>query len=304
MAQETVNFERHKYIGGSDIPIIMNLSPFKTRMKLLREKAQIEEDNFVGNEFTTYGNIMEPKIREYINKSLGFDFQEGKAYGEGVRIHTDGEDILKDCILEVKTTSRIKDQIEDYKIYLVQLLFYMNERDMNNGILAVYDRPDDLNEEFDYERLMTYPIVRNDYQDLIAEIYEEVDLFRQDLVKVKQNPFITEEELLPEDTRILTHRLINMKERERYFDDMKDERANLEAMVGQLLTRDKRKTAEIGGYKVTWTPPKEAVMQTKEKPDLKLLKLNYPAAYKHCVLIEEKMGGARKGSITLTRLKE
>ena len=32
--QETVNKDREKYIGGSDIPIIMNLSPFKRRFDL------------------------------------------------------------------------------------------------------------------------------------------------------------------------------------------------------------------------------------------------------------------------------
>ena len=37
--QETVKQDRDKYIGGSDIPVIMNLSPFKSRFDLLLEKA-------------------------------------------------------------------------------------------------------------------------------------------------------------------------------------------------------------------------------------------------------------------------
>lgn len=39
--QETVKQDRDKYIGGSDIPVIMNLSPYKTRFDLLLEKATI-----------------------------------------------------------------------------------------------------------------------------------------------------------------------------------------------------------------------------------------------------------------------
>lgn len=306
MAQETVNFERWKYIGGSDIPIIMSLSPFKTRWKLLREKAQLEEDEFQGNIYTEFGNIMEPKIREYLNESLGFDFQEGKAYGEGVRIHTDGEDILKDTILEIKTTSQIKDEVSDYKIYLVQLLFYMVERDMKNGLLAVYERPEDLSTDFDWTRLMVYPIVRDDYNDLIRDIYEEVDLFRKDLEKLKTNPFLTEEDLLPEDIRMLSMRLVNAKQRETLFKDMEAERKLVEAKLGELLTRDKRKTANVRGYKVTYTPPKEGYIKEVQEVDLEKLKTcRYSKwIYKNCVRTEQKLTGASKGKFTITKQKE
>ena len=61
--QETVKQDRDKYIGGSDIPVIMNLSPFKSRFDLLLEKAGYKEDTFEGNVYTEYGNKLEPKIR-------------------------------------------------------------------------------------------------------------------------------------------------------------------------------------------------------------------------------------------------
>ena len=65
---QNVKVDRDKYIGGSDIPIIMGISQFKTRFELLLEKAGLKENTFDGNEYTEYGNIMEPKIRDYINK--------------------------------------------------------------------------------------------------------------------------------------------------------------------------------------------------------------------------------------------
>lgn len=305
--QETVKYDRHKWLGGSDIPVIMSLSPFKTRWKLLREKAQLEEDTFQGSIYTEYGNIMEPKIRDYINEGLGFGFEEGKAYDEarGIRIHTDGEDVLKDTILEVKTTSHIYSDPADYKIYLVQLLFYMVERNMNYGLLAVYERPEDLNTEFDPNRLMTYPIERKDYEDLITEIYEEVERFKSDLVKIKENPFITEEELIPAETRLVARQIIAIKEAEKFLkDEFLSQKDALVERLGELYAAEKRKTAEIGGYKVTFTPSKGSTTKAEEKANLEMLKANFPKAYKTCVLVEEKTVAAKKASVTLTKLKE
>lgn len=301
--QETVNFQRYKYIGGSDIPIIMSLSPFKTRWKLLREKAQLEEDTFQGSIYTEYGNVMESKIRDYVNESLGFDFQEGKAYKEGIRIHTDGEDILKDTILEVKTTSHIYPTIEDYKLYLVQLLFYMCERDYHNGLLAVYERPEDMSTTFDWQRLMTFPIVMSDYKDLIAEIYEEVELFKADLAKLRQNPFMTEEELIPEDTRIIARRLIAIKEAKDKAKELDEEKELLEKALGEAFTKEKRKTAEIGGYKVTWTPPKEDTVKLVEDIDWDELRA-HPKIAKKVIVTKEKVTKGSKGKVTLTKQKE
>ena len=52
--QDTVAKDRHKYIGGSDIPIIMGISPFKSRYDLLLEKDKRE----------TLANVL---ITEYIS---------------------------------------------------------------------------------------------------------------------------------------------------------------------------------------------------------------------------------------------
>ena len=75
---QNVKVDRDKYIGGSDIPIMMNISPFKTRWELLQEKAGLVENTFDGNQYTEYGNVLEPKIRDYINESQKDKFVEGK----------------------------------------------------------------------------------------------------------------------------------------------------------------------------------------------------------------------------------
>ncbi len=206
---QAVTIDRDKYIGGSDIPIIMGISPFKKRFDLLLEKAGLKEDDFDGNEYTEYGNILEPKIREYVNKTFDKEYIEGKHINGDIRVHTDGED--KDSILEIKTTSQIHKKLDDYKVYLVQLLFYMQETKKSFGYLAVYERPEDFNEEFDSNRLHTYRLDIEDYKELLEQINKAVDQFRIDLAKVKENPFITEEELLPVDLTELSNKVVALE---------------------------------------------------------------------------------------------
>lgn len=207
--QKSVKEDREKYIGGSDIPIIMGISPFKSRFDLLLEKAELKDNDFDGNEYTEYGNVMEPKIREHINKSLGKDYKEGKHIIDDIRIHTDGE--CSGSILEIKTTSQIHETVDEYKVYLVQLLFYMYHTKKTSGMLAVYSRPEDFSEEFDEKRLQVFGISIDNYKDLIDEINKAVEQFKIDLEKVKENPLITEEDLLPLDIKEIADEVVTLE---------------------------------------------------------------------------------------------
>ena len=225
---QAVTIDRDKYIGGSDIPIIMGISPFKTRFDLLLEKAGLKENDFTGNEYTEYGNIMEPKIRDFINENREDKFEEGKYIENDIRCHTDG--INKEVVLEIKTTSQVHENVNDYKVYLVQLLFYMEYTKRKHGKLAVYERPENFNEEFDIERLTQYDIRIGDYKELLEQINKAVDQFRIDLVKVKENPFITEEELLPVDLTELSNKIVTL---ENQLTEMK----KVELQVKELKTQ-------------------------------------------------------------------
>ena len=78
---------------------------------------------------------------------------------------------------------------------MVQLLFYMQQTNVEKGLLAVYERPKDFSEEFDTERLQLFDIDINDYDELLKEINIAVRKFIEDLEKIKENPFIEECEL-------------------------------------------------------------------------------------------------------------
>lgn len=229
--QVSVKEDRHKYIGGSDIPIIMGISSFKTRFDLLLEKAELKENDFEGNKYTEYGNVMEEKIRTYINESLGKKFKEGQYIKDDIRCHTDGTDSTS--VLEIKTTSDIHKEVDDYKVYLVQLLFYMLHTEKNSGFLAVYHRPEDFNENFDKDRLQLFAINIDNYKDLIAEINEAVDRFRSDLKKVKENPLITEEELQPMELINVANSVVALEQKLAEFKTIKAEH---EALKQELKT--------------------------------------------------------------------
>ena len=303
--QETVNKDREKYIGGSDIPIILNLSPFKSRFDLLLEKAGYKENDFKGNVYTEYGNTMEPKIREAINAEIEDTFVEGKHVREaeadeiiGVRIHTDGE--TDDTILEIKTTSTIYPSIDDYKLYLVQLLFYMVNTGKEYGILAVYDRPEDLSEEFEADRLQVFNVRLKDYKELCSEISDACERFIEDLAKVKDNPFITEEELLPTDITEITRRILAFEDQIKYMKSVEAQIKSEKARLKDAMQASGVKSwTTPNGYKITLVPDGED--STKKVLDEDKLKKEDPDIYNK--YLKDKIVKGRSGYVLITEPK-
>lgn len=258
---QAVTVDRDKYIGGSDIPIIMGISPFKSRYDLLLEKAGLKEDNFNGNEYTEYGNIMEEKIRNYIN-SQGLSkkiYKEDKKIIGNIRCHVDG--FNGETVLEIKTTGRVYDDVDDYKIYLVQLLFYMQYMGVSKGLLAIYKRPQSFNKEFDSNKLTTYYIDIDNYKELLEKINDSVEQFIIDLEKIKKNPFITEEELLPVDLTELSNQVVAIENKLIEMKKLEEQAKELKSQLKIAMEEHNKKKWETPtGIKITLvedTPDKE-----------------------------------------------
>jgi len=287
----------------------MNLSPFKSRYDLLIEKAGYKEDLFEGNIYTEYGNTLEPKIRDYINKELNSNYIEGKhtrgATGDeiiGVRIHTDGED--EDSILEIKTTSQIYASVNDYKIYLVQLLYYMVNTGKTRGILAVYERPKDLNEEFDPERLHIYKINSDEYKDLIEDIGKALEIFIEDLQKVKDNPFITEEELLPAEIPDITKRILAFEDQLKYMKKVEAEIKSEKARLKRAMEANSVKSwTTPNGYKITLIPDGEDTIIEESYLNTDKLAQEKPDVIKEYTEIRKVEKKGRSGYIKITEPK-
>ena len=275
----------------------MNLSPFTTRFDLLLYKAGLQENEFEGNEYTEYGNIMEPKIRNYINNLYNTNFIEGKHENDklGFRCHTDGEN--EDTILEIKTTSQIHDDVDDYKVYLVQLLFYMMNTNKNKGWLVVYKRPDDFNEEFDVQRLMLYQIDIEDYKGLCNEIRIAVEQFKEDLQKVKDNPLITEEELMPIAIQNISKEIINLEEQIAQYKELTKQYEDLKKQLYEAMNENNiKKWKAPNGTLFTIvpiTPDKIEMVFNEDK-----FKEEQPLVYDSYT--EEKIKKGRSGYIKIT----
>ena len=305
MAQN-VRENRNLYIGGSDIPIIMGISPFKKRFDLLLEKAGLKENDFEGNDYTEFGNIIEPMIRTHINKIYNRRFREDKFINGNKRCHVDGAD--ETTILEVKSTSQIKNELEDYMIYLVQLLFYMNESKREDGVLAVYERPKNFDLEqviFEDMRLTIFENIRlEDYEDLVEKIYQAIDQFEIDLEKVKENPFITEEELQPKEIIELSSKVLQLENDLKDYELKKKQYEEMKNQLFETMTKYNCKTwrtnnnvlfTKVDGSEDTTEIVKE-FNQAKFEED-------FPDLYEKYIEEKTKTKKGRKGYLKITMPK-
>ena len=299
MANKNVTENRHKYIGGSDIPIIMGISSFKSRFDLLLEKAELQDDDFCGNEYTEYGNALEPKIRDYINSSMHRYFKEDTLIKDNFRGNFDGIDL--DGILEIKTTSNIKKTLNGYKTYLVQLLYYMVMAGKEKGILAVYERPKDFNEKFNENNLVTFDVNKCDHLELIDDIENAVNKFLLDLSKVRENPFITEQELQSNELVSISYKLAKLELALAEYDEIKKQRDDFKAKLKAVMEKENvKKWTTNNGTQITLIP--DGVDSTVETFDEKTFKAENEEVYKKYLVEKTKKG--RKGYVKITIPKE
>lgn len=295
-----VTVDRQSFIGGSDIPAIMGISTFKTRFDLLLEKAGLKEIEFTGNRYTVFGQKLEPVIRNYINQDQTVPFIPNKNTIGDVRCHTDGYN--GECVLEIKTTSHIYDTVAEYKIYLVQLLKYMEVNKVDRGLLAVYQRPEDFDLLFDPERLHLYDVLMEDNLDLLAEINTALDKFRKDLKRLKENPLLTEEDFLEDQQLVVLSnkvlafesQLAALKSIEQQCKDAKVEL--YEAMVNHGV----KSWTTPNGTKISVVAGTPAYTETVTEFDQAAFKAEQPEMYAQYLHEVQKKKGGRSGYVKIT----
>lgn len=285
---QDVTKDRDKYIGGSDIAAILDISKFKTRWQLLKEKAGVEESSFTGNVYTEYGNVLEPQIRAYINEQCSMNFAEGKIINGYLRYHADGVDYDKGMVLEIKTTSTIHEDVKDYDYYLCQLLMGIEMYGYENGILAVYERPEDFDEEFNANRLTVYNIKKSDYSAYIEHIKEEVERFRADWMRLMENPFTTEEEFQPKEIVEIADKVLILESQIEIYKQIEKEYKDAKASLKAGMEKHNIKTwTTPSGTKITLVPDGEQT--TEKKFNEKQFKEEHPKLYeKYCEEVTKK----------------
>ena len=300
---QDVTKDRDKYIGGSDVPIIMGLSPFKTRWQLLQEKAGIMESAFSGNAYTEYGNVMEEKIRVHINTQYAFsyNFVEDKEENGFMRYHYDGLDRESGVALEIKTTSQIHDDISGYKKYLVQLLTGMRMVGAMEGFLAVYERPEDFDEEFDADRLKLFLVNLNDYKDLLTDINIACQNFWSDLEALKENPFMMEEDLQPFPVIANAQIVCRLEEQLAAYKDIEMQcKADKAELKQAMETYNIKSWTTPNGTKITLVPDGED--KTVREFDLKKFEESHPELIELYMVDKVKKGRSGYVKITLPKV--
>lgn len=288
---QDVTKDRDKYIGGSDIAAILGISKFKTRWQLLKEKAGIEYSDFTGNAYTEYGNVMEDKIRQCVSIVENTEFVEDKVIEGDMRYHADGVSHDTQTVLEIKTTSTIHDDVDEYDYYLCQLLTGMEMYGYENGILAVYERPEDFSEVFDKGRMTMYKVKLSDYTMWLEYIHSEVDRFRDDWARLKENPFTTEEDLQPKEVVDIVNKVINLEAQLTLFKEIESEwkeaKAELKNTMEKYYGKIPCKYETLNGIKVAFVPDGEQT--TEKKFNEKQFKEDNPELYeRYCEEVTKK----------------
>ena len=294
-----VTQERNLWIGGSDVAIIMGISPFKTRYELLLEKAGLKEIESFSNKYTLYGQSMEPYIRDYINRNRKKRFEPNRVVKGDVRCHTDG--FNGECVLEIKTTSHIYEDVSEYKIYLVQLLLYMQMNEVTKGKLAVYARPADFSDEFDADRLTVYDINMSDYAELMEEINTELDRFRVDWKRLEENPLLTEQDFLPNEIVALSNKVTVLERRMAEFKAIEDEyKAVKQALHDAMAANDVKSWQTPNGTRITRVDAVEPSVEVVAEFNLDAFKEEHPRLHKKYMRSVEKKKARRAGFVKIT----
>lgn len=307
---KNVLVDRVHRLGGSDIPVVMGISPFKTRWQLLQEKAGIVEPEVVDNAYVDYGMEMEKYIRDYVNfldENREDMFAEDSLVIPDKVIDTscnvDGRN--SDTILEVKTTSHIYENIDDYKLYLVQLLYYMYNFKYKKGMLAVYERPQDFNTDFDPEQLMLYNVNIRDYTPLVNEIKEAVKQFRIDLAKLKENPELQESDFIPAEIVNYANEIQAVENKLKLFRDLEKYQEDLRTKLYEsMLEAGVKSWTTPNNIKITLVEEIPASVIQEEKFDEETFKNENEELYNKYLTTVEKKKNGKKGFVRISMGKE
>lgn len=299
MNKDTVTKDREKFIGGSDLAGIMGLSPFIDRWTLLQQKAGLKERDFFGNEYTRYGDELEPVIRNYINETYCRDFEPAVKIDGDLRGNCDGID--EGGLLEIKTTSHVHDTLDGYKGYLVQILFYMKIFNVQHAILAVYHRNEDFSTDFDPSRLQVIPIDIKDHLDTMEEVEQAIEMFRKDLSELRENPLLCEEDFMPNEIVEVTNKIMELENQLAAYKQMEAELKEFKAKLKVAMEEYGIKTWRLyDNTKITLVPDGED--KEVEEVDIKALQKDHPELFgEGSRYVKRKLKKGRAGYVRITR---
>lgn len=282
-----VTENRNVYVGGSDVPVILGLSKYKTQYELAKEKAEIVKSDFQSNPYINYGNKMEPMIREYINTVNSLHFRPETFVDEEnwIRSNVDGYDEDTGLLLEIKTHGASP----TIKVYEAQMQLYMKQMNIEVGWLAMYKRPGDFDLEFDRENLQIKEIERDD--DYIQKILDSIETFWIRVQAIKDNPKMNETEFytygndmekLAKRVERFEMKIVNIKEQAKHIE------AQQKILKQELYT--KMEENDIKKFETDLLSITRVLPTTSRTIDSSRLKKEKPDVYDSYTKVSNKKG--------------
>ncbi len=110
-------------MGASDLSAIFNISKYKTQFELAKEKILDCTSSETSNEYAKYGQLMEPKIREYVNNDLYINFVEDSKTIEELKIRGNVDGIDREnnkTVLVIQRIGAIMSLLESIIMGIIQ----------------------------------------------------------------------------------------------------------------------------------------------------------------------------------------
>lgn len=272
---KNVTEKRTQYVGGSDVPVILGLSKYKTQFELAKEKAGIVQPDKSSNPYIQFGNKMEPLIRDYINTMNSLNFHPDTFINKDdmIRSNVDGIDLENKMLLEIKTHGANPTE----KVYEAQMQLYFHQTDCDYGWLAMYHRPKDFDLEFDRKNLVIKEIERD--QGYIEKILDSIETFWIRVEYLKEKPDMTEQEYysIGNDIDKLVARVerfeLQMLEFEEKAKVIKAQQKDFREQLYQKMEENDIKKINTGDLVITRVLPTtrksiDGTKLKKEKPDI------------------------------------
>jgi predicted nucleic acid-binding Zn-ribbon protein len=179
----------------------------------------------------------------------------------------------------------------------------MEKHGVKKGILAVYERPENLSLEFDPKRLQIFEIHLDDYENLLLYVNRELDKFREDLERLKENPLLSEQDFLPVSTSLITlasqivqfeNQLSAMKEIEQKLKNAK------KTLFLEMVKTGVKSWTSPNGTKITRVDEVPASVKKVMELDTEALKRERPDVFAcFCREIDKNIAG-KSGYVKIT----
>jgi len=274
---------RIHYIGGSDAPIILGLSPYRNQIDLWHEKTgQIEAKDISNNPYVKAGNFLEPAIRAWFEHETGLKISHENEFDEHpehnfIGGHIDGWISSENAVFEAKTASSDRgwgangsNEIPDH--YLVQLAHYMAITGASKAYIAVLIRGVDFR-YYVIERNMRLEEMiierERDFWSLVVNNYPPAAKTASEVISL--NGFKAEKESIEASSEI-EDCLNDLEKLNLAIESLLSKRENMLDKIKVFMGNKDTLVDKTGKISATWKESKPSVRFDaerfkKEKPD-------------------------------------